>query len=384
MSLIGNILGVRMNIMIGNPVLLPMPMEALAGLSELEIMMSDCAPSGFKLVLQAGRTGLLDFLGASILEDPRFAAETRVVVTMIFDISPTVIFDGLVSKRVYRPGSEPGKGTLTLLGDDLSTELDREVKQVEHTALDETMIAIKIAGSYPKLGLMPAVFPPKFVDPPIPIDRVPQQRCSDWAYLKQMARRHGYDTYVDPGPAPGLNQLYWGPPVKPGIQQKALSINMGPGSDAYDVEVWENGDEMVKVEGQVKDRQTGKLVPIYALMPSQTPMGLVPAGVTKMGNTRKQPMETSGLSAMQAQARAQSEVDCAAREAFRITGTIDSASYNDALKARDKVDLRGAGARYNGTYKVASVRHLIKPGSYQQQFSLTRSEAYSALPGVRA
>jgi len=380
MSLIGNLLGVRMNILLGDPIPLPLPVEALSGLSELEIMLSAKEPSGFKLVLQAGRTGPIDFLGPELLLDPRFKKGARVIVTMIFDIKPTVIFDGLIEKRVYRPGSEPGRGTLTLLGKDLTSELAREVKQVEHTAMDETMIATKIAASYAKFGMIPMIIPPKVIDPPIPLDRTPQQNCSDWAYLKTMAKRHGYETYIDPGPAPGVNTLYWGPPVKPGVDQKALSVNMGPGSDAYDVEVWENGDEYTEVEGQVFDRQTGQMVPIYAFMPSQTPLGLKPEALGQIGKGRKEPLIDSGLSAMQAFARAQARVDQSVENAFKITGTIDSTSYNDVLKARDRVKVRGIGAEHNGAYKVASVRHLIRPGSYQQQFTLTRSEAYAMLP----
>ncbi len=384
MSLIGNIVGIRMNVLIGNPLPLPMPVEALSGIHEVEIKLSDCEPSGFKMTVQAGRTGPIDFLGPTVLTDPRFGHGSRVIVTMIFDVKPTVIFDGKISKSVYRPGSQPGQGTLTLLGRDLSVELDREVKQAEHPAQDETVIAAKIAASYPQFGLLPETIPPKVIDAPIPIDRTPQQNCSDWAYLNHMARRHGYETYIDPGPAPGLNKLYWGPPIKPGIPQKAITVNMGAGSDAYDVEVWQNLDELTTVEGFVEDRLSGQKIPVYAAIPSQSSLGLVPAGVLEFGRTRSKKLSYSGLSGAQAMARAQAEVDCAARKAYRVTGTLDSANYNGALKARDLVDLRGVGAQYGGTYKVAEVRHLIRPGSYLQEFELTRSELGPKLPVVMA
>jgi len=172
MSLLGNILGVRMQLMLGaSPVALPAPSDALLAIEEIEVKLSDTKESGFKMVLKTGRSGPLNFLEAPFVADERFDVGARVIVTMIFDITPQVIFDGVVTKRNYSPTS----GRLTLLGRDLSHELDKEVKVTQHPAMDETMIATLIAVSYPQFGMIPMVLPPKVIDPPLPIDRVPQQ-----------------------------------------------------------------------------------------------------------------------------------------------------------------------------------------------------------------
>ena len=260
-----NLLGVRMNLMIGpDPVPLPAPPGALEALEEIEVEHSDHLPSGFRLVFNVGRNGPLDFLEYPMVADPRFDVDARVIITVIFDISPTVIMDGIVTERHLRPGHRAGEGTLVLLGKDHSFSLDKEVKQVEHPAQDETAIASKIALSYPQYGMIPMVFPPLVIDPPIPTDRVPKQYCSDWAYLRRMAERHGYQTYLDPGPAPGTNTLYWGPDTVPGLQQKTLTVNCGPGSDAYDVDIAHSGEDITAVEGSVQDRLSGQTVPVFA------------------------------------------------------------------------------------------------------------------------
>lgn len=230
--------------------------------------------------------------------------------------------------------------------------------------------------------MLPMVLPPKFIDPPIPIDRVPQQTCSDWAYLNQMARRHGYETYVDPGPLPGMNTLYWGPPTKPGVPQRTMTIDMGPASDAYDVTTSEDDEVLRTVETTVLDRITGAKIPVVGLVGSNAPMGAIPETVFRFGSTRKQPIVTTGLNAGQAFGRAQAEVDRGAKCAFTVTGTLDSTRYNAALKARDPVFLRGAGLTYGGAYKVSEVRHLIKPGSYEQGFTLSRAERGPMTPMV--
>ncbi len=383
MSLLGNMLGVRMNLLIGpSPVALPAPAAVLNAIVEVEIKLSDSENSGLKLVINAARSGPLDFLQSPFVDHPQLQKGGRVIVTMVFDVTPYVIFDGIVTDRDITPGSEPRSGTLTLFARDLSWELDKEIKQTEHPAMDETVIATLIAASYPQFGMIPMVLPPKFVDPPIPIDRVPQQNCSDWAYLHQMARRHGYETYVDAGPAPGVNTLYWGPPNKPGAPQRTMTVDMGPASDAFNVTASESDTGLTTVETKVVDRFTGQETPVIALIASNPPLGAIPESVTRFGQTRKQPITTTGLNAAQAMGRAQAEVDRGAKNAFTVSGTLNSTAYNAALKARDMVFLRGAGLMQDGLYTVAEVRHRIKPGGYEQGFTLRRGERGPLTPVV--
>jgi hypothetical protein len=375
MSLLGNLLGVRMNLLIGpSPVALPAPAEVLNAIVEVEIKLSDSEESGLRLVINAARSGPLDFLMSPLVAHPQLQKGARVIVTMIFDITPYVIFDGIVTDRDITPGSEPRSGTLTLLARDLSWELDKDVRQTEHPAMDETMIAMVIAASYPQFGMLPMALPPKFIDPPIPIDRIPQQNCSDWAYLHQMARRHGYETYVDAGPVPGVNTLYWGPPTRPGAPQRTMTVDMGPASDAYNVTASEGDRELTTVETTVVDRFTGQEVPVLAMISSNVPLGAVPESIARFGQTRKVPITTTGLNAAQAMGRAQARVDRGAKRAFTVSGTVNATAYNAALKARDMVFLRGAGLLQDGLYTVSDVRHRIKPGGYEQDFTLRRGE----------
>jgi hypothetical protein len=383
-SLFGNLLGVRMNLLVGpDPVALPASPHMLEAFQELEILHSDRGPSGFRLAFRIGRTGLLDFLESPLVADPRLDLDARVIVTMIFDVMPSVILDGIVTQRQVRPGSGAGDGVLTLMGRDLSWPMDKEERQVEHPAMDETAIASLIALRYPQYGLLPVVIPPKVVDPPIPLDRTPQQSCSDWAYLNRMARRHGYEVHIDPGPAPGTNTLYWGPAVLPGLPQKAITFNAGAASNAYDVDIDHSGEELATAEGAVLDRLTGEVVPVLALMPTRPPLGVVPEAARRFGRTRTLRPQTSGLNAMQAQARAMALADDSAARPIVVTGRLDAVRYNATLKARALVDLRGVGVSFDGTYKVAEVRHHIAPGSYTQDFTLTRSERLPVAPLVR-
>lgn len=384
MSVLGNILGVRMTLLIGpDPVALPASPDMLDSLLELEAVTSDRGASGLRLSFGIGRGGPLEFLENPLVADPRLDVDARVIVVMTFDVTPHVIFDGIVAERHLRPGGGPGEGVLTLLAHDLSVRLDREEKRVQHPALTENLIAALIALSYPQYGMAPMAIPPLALDPPIPVERAPQQTVSDWKYLKLMARRHGYETWIDPGPAPGINVLYWGPPIPPGLPQRAISVNQGPQSDAYDVQVSHSGDHLAMASGQVLDRLTGRTLPVIAPTTSRTPLGLVPEGLRRFGRTRVRRPRTEGLNAAQAYGRAQALVDESAANVIRVSGTLDPVRYNAPLRARAQVDLRGVGLTHDGTYKVAEVRHRIRPGAYTQEFTLTRSEIGPKLPFVR-
>ena len=380
-----NLIGVHLTVLIGpDPVAVPPPPQVLEALLDVEVTHSDRERSGFRLTFAIGRSGPLDFLDYDLVGlTSVLQVNARVILAVAFDIVPKVIMDGIVTRRDIVPGDEPGQGRLVLTGEDISVVLDREVKRVEHPAQDETVIANKIIVSYPQYGMVPYVIPPVVIDPPIPLDRTPQQTCSDWAYLKQMARRHGYVTYVDSGPVPLMNKVYWGPPILADVPQCSLNANLGPLSNVSSINVSQDAQATTLVEGTVQDRITGQDVPVMTLLPSRPPLGLVPAAITNAGKLRRKPLEASGLSAAQAFARAQSELDISSDDTVTVSGTLDSVRYNDVLRSRKYVDLRGAGFTSDGTYLVRSVTHRITRGNYEQDFVLSRAETGAKLPVVR-
>ena len=100
------------------------------------------------------------------------------------------------------------------------------------------------------------MIPPTAIDVPLPIERIPVQQGTDLEYLRELAERHGYVFYVMPGPSPFTNIAYWGPPIRVGLPQRAITVNMGPETNAKLDEAAHGrprGRRMV--EGEVQDRQ---------------------------------------------------------------------------------------------------------------------------------
>lgn len=383
MSAFGNILGIRMSLLLGfGPVVTPAPLKAMEAIEEIEVRQSMIGDSGFKLSLLAGREGPLGLIGPPFVDDPRFQRGARIVVSMWIGIKPTPIFDGIITRTQYLPGSGENEGRYILLGRDLSWVMDREQKRVQHPQQDEFIIANKIAAAYAMYGILPDVKKPAVVDPPIAVDRTPQQTCTDLAYLRTMAKRHGHDVFIDPGPLPGGSLLYSGPVPRPGMPQKPISVNLGPMSDAFDVTVEHNGETLTAARAKVQDRATGAVTELQIPTATTVPMSAMAEALTQMGNTKTTEISTSGLNAAQVMARLMATVNKSAEAVIKVTGTIDNTRYNAILKPYHSVQIRGLGMIYNGVYTVAEVRHVIKPGDYTQTFTLHGDGLYPIVPVV--
>ena len=383
MSAFGNILGVRVTLLLGKEaVIAPAPLEAMESIEEIEIRQSMEGDSGFKLTLLAGREGPLGLMGPPFVEDPRFQRGARIAVTVWNGVVPRPIFDGIVTKTEYIPGQGETEGRYIMLGRDLSWVMKLEEVLAQHPAQDETVILYTMALKYATYGLVPVIMPPPVFDPVIPIDRTPQQTCSDFDYAEKLARRHGYKVFVEPGPAPGMSQLYFGPVPRPGPPQKAISVNLGPVTDAYDVTVEHDGQILTAARARVQDRATGQVVELEIPTATNPPQSAMVEALTQIGNAKTKQLKTSGKSAAQVLAELMAAVNEPASRVIKVSGTIDNTRYNAVLKPYYSVQVRGLGNIYNGIYTVAEVRHVFKPGEYTQTFTLNGDGLYPIVPFV--
>jgi hypothetical protein len=294
---------------------------------------------------------------------------------------PKVLMDGVITHRELTPGGAPGDTRLTVTGEDVSVMMDLEEKSVEHPAQDETIIANLLIVSYAQYGLVPMVIPPPVVDPPIPIQRIPVQQGTDLAYLNRMAQRFGYVFYVLAGPAPMVNTAYWGPPVRVGVPQRALSVDLGSQTNVSQVTFRSNALAPTQVVGTVQDRLTDAAVPVRTVGSLRPPLSAMPDWLVNLPNVRTTVLRDSGLDTMQAFGRAQGTAD-ASSDSLTATGTLDALRYGDLLTARGLVGLRGAGWTHDGLYYVKQVNHAITRDGYTQNFTLTRDGSGATTPVV--
>lgn len=374
------LLGPKLTLMIGQTVPTPAPPTMLEALDSVEVTHSDESTSGFQIVFRAGR-GATDFVDYGLFTTPLLRPFSRVILVVTFNAIPQVLIDGIITHQQLDPGDRPGSGIITVTGEDVSVMMDLEEKSAEHPAQNEMVIALKLIATYAQYGLIPMVIPPPALDIPLPIERTPVQQGTDLEYLRTMADRFGYVFYVAPGPAPFTNTAYWGPPVRVGLPQRALSANMGSATNIESINFQYNGLEPTMVAGSVQDRQLNVAVPVQTFATTRLPLLVSQPAWLTQSNTRTTQFRQSGLNTMQAYARAQGTTDKSMDNVVTATGELDALQYESVLQARALVGVRGVGYSYDGFYYVKKVTHSIRRGEYKQQFTLTR-EGLGALTPV--
>ena len=373
---------ITLSLMIGPLVPIPAPRVVMEALHEVTVTCSDEGRSGFQLVFALSTQSPLHtlfLLGSGISAIPVI----RVVIVATLNGTPNVIMDGAMTKFDIKPAAKSAQAVLTVYGEDLSVMMDQsDWSGLPFPAMPaEGRVALLLA-KYAYLGVVPLVIPSVMVDVPLPTSKVEAQQGTDLAYIKQLAERVGYVFYLDPGPVPGQSFGYWGPQIKVGIAQPALSINMDGHSNVESLSFSFENDKHKLPAYYYYNEQT-KLtlaIPLPPITPLNPPLGLLPPIPTALtpvaDNLAKLPVPQGIMRGLAA----------AAKWAEVVTGdgTLDVVRYGRLLKARQLVGVRGAGLAYDGLHYVKSVTHTIKRGEYKQSFKLSRNGLISTVPRVAA
>jgi len=378
------LLGGHLTFWIGPGVPLPAPPVLLENLEQVSVTQNDTGRSGFQLTIGVGRnrtTGLLDY---EPLLSQLVRAGNRVILICTLGALPTVLMDGLITHQQLSPSTQPGSSKLTITGEDLSVAMDLAELKLPYPAMPDSVIATTILARYAALGIVPLVIPHPADSPPSPTDRVPMREGTDLTVLNKMAGDHGYVFYVDPGPLPGASIAYWGPPIRAGLPQRALTLGMGAQGNLNSIQFQSDATKPKFVYGMVQDANTSVPVPVLALTAAAQPLSTLPA---LFGNFpfigSKQLDDDFGGDVARAWSTALNEVDTSTRDALTASGEVDAGRYGSVLKARALVDVRGVGLTFDGTWYVKSVSHTISRGSYKQSFNLEREGTLPLSPVVR-
>lgn len=375
-----NLLGIHLQLLMGPTVPVLAPLKVNEALQSVEVTHNDTGRSGFNLTFQIGR-GPLDVMDYSLLKNPLLKPFNRVILNVFFGIKPIPIMDGIITTQQLAPGNDPGSSRLTLIGEDISVMMDLEQESGEFPGLpDDSMVKLTLLPYTARFGLIPKVESPETVQAPAPDERTSQRssNMTDLAYINELAGRYGFVFYIEPGPVPGANIAHWAPPNRRGEKQKALSVNMGPNTNVNSISFGYNSLAPNKVTYTKRDGSEETLE--TASLTSRPPLVTTPAEMKR----RIFLTSSDGLDDVQRRAHAQGELDRSTDEVVTATGELDALRYGQILKPRSLVDLRGAGASYDGTYYVKSVTHAIDitKGEYKQSFTLTREGTGTLSPFV--
>lgn len=370
--------GIQLTLYVG-PVPIPAPRELVEALVSVRVDAgSGDTQSGFELVFELPPRSPLRTLflvsgaGGGI-------PLMRVGLAVTMGARAENIFDGMATDVAMTPGAG-GIGRVTVRGKDMSALMDViDFDGLPYPAMPPSVRVLLVLAKYAALGVVPLVIPSIVDTPPLPTETIPLHRGTDYGYVKKLAQDVGYVFYLSPGPAPGTSTAYWGPEIRVGLPQPALTTGMDAKTNvesltfAFDRE----RKRMPIVYFQERFSKTGIPVPIPDISPLTPPLGVLPPLPPKIEKLS----DTAHLGVGEALMRGLAYAGQHGDSVFG-NGRLDVARYGRVLKSRELVGVRGAGLPYDGLFYVKSVSHEIERGSYKQSFSLARNGLLPTVPAV--
>jgi hypothetical protein len=369
--------GIKLSLFVG-PVPIPAPKELVEALTSAKVEAgAGDTQSGFELTFELPARSPLRTL--FLLTGGGSLPLMRVVLVVQIGGRAESIIDGMTTNVETRPG-EGGVSQLVVKGKDLSALMDIiELNGVPYPAMPPAVRVLIVLAKYAALGVLPLVIPSIVEDVPIPLDRIPLQSGTDYAYVKKLAQQCGYVFYLEPGPVPGTSKAYWGPEIRVGEPQPALTVNMDAKSNVEELNF--NFEKEKKTTPIVFFQEPNSKVaiglPIPDVTPLNPPLGVVPPLPPKITNLDT----TAHMSPLSALMTGLAYASQHSDSVFG-NGRLDVARYGRLLKSRQLVGVRGVGLPFNGLYYVKSVTHDIKRGEYKQSFTLARNGLISTVPAV--
>jgi hypothetical protein len=367
-------LGIRVLLWIGKSVPLPAPPWFSQALQRVEVTCDARGNNGFQLTFALSRDNPVDYTGlVSGTLDPF----NRVIIGVLMGAVPEILIDGVITHQQFSPSDQPGKTTVTVTGNDITAMMDLDQQNQSFDNLPDSLIVTMLLLDYAQYGVVPVVTPT--ADMPTSVESTPwQSRETDLACIKRLARQNGYVFYVEPLTI-GVNTAYFGPDVRLGVPQSALTVNMGAASNVISIQFSNDPLKAVGVTGNLLLPLLGGItLPLPPLpLPIVPPLALMPT----MPRRSVYLGDASSADLPQALGMQASAME-SGRDTVTADGTIDAVRYGGVLKARRPVGVRGVGFSYDGFYYVKRVTHTIESGKYTQAFSLSREGLGALSPAV--
>ncbi|HEX7048855.1 MAG TPA: hypothetical protein VF188_01485 [Longimicrobiales bacterium] len=306
------------------------------------------------------------------LDDERLALWSRVTILAGFPERSDVVMDGYITQLNPATNPETGGVSLAVRGVDASYEMDLEEKSVVWTkelldgnepAFEE--IARKIITSY---GLRPVLPEASGGAAEAGLPAV-AQRGTDRRFLRELARRKGYEFYVRGGDA------HFHPPELTGTPQKLIAVHFGEETNCHDLRILVDGTKPTAASMTRIDPLTGEPESV-----TSTSSGLDPLGTTELSELRGYGIPQTTVVVRRQGAAGQAQMTAYVDGLLRrhgwwivATGKLNGLRYGRVLRSKKLVTIKGFGRAYNGNYYVRKVTHKLARRSYSMEFEAVRN-----------
>jgi phage protein D len=328
-------------------------------ITNVEVELDDELPGMFRMRLPL----LLQENGAwAFLDDERFRAWKPVVISVGLDGDPERIISGRITH--VRPAfeAEPTQCALDIWGLDGSVLLDREDKLTAWPNRKDSDIATEIFSEY---GFSSEVQDTEIVHDDAVSTII--QRETDWQFLNRLARRNGFECYVEG------NTGYFQPPRLDRRPQALLAVHFGEETNVNRFSLEVNALTPRNVAMHQLDRGTKEVLSVAVDATDERRLGAegpadgpgVRPGVVVLGQTTATgPVEMTNLCRGLFQ-----------QQEWFVTGSGEIAAneLGTVLKPRGTVTIKGIGETFSGVYLVSHVTHSFSEDGYIQRFEVKRN-----------
>jgi phage protein D len=261
--------------------------------------------------------------------------------------------------------SDAGGSTLEVTALDATYTMNLEEKVTAWPNLPDSAIAAAIFGQH---TIVPRV------DPTTPVLTEPEgttiQRGTDIRFLRRLARRNGFDCYVQPEPLTGLDVGHFHKRQLTGPPQAVLSVEVGTDTNVQDFSVRYELSRATSVTAAGLDVLTKTPQPALAPAALEQPLGLEGTLLRQLPPPSIRPADTGLPRTAELQRAAQAIVD---RSTWSVVAEGTVGLDVPVLRPGGLVSIRGVGRLYNGSYVLTRVHHTIQPDSVEQRFEAARN-----------
>ncbi len=298
------------------------------------------------------------------LDDERLKLWNKISISAGFTANLVEIFSGYITRIEPIFDNDDCRCYLDIKGMDRSVEMNLEEKMKAWPGKKDSDIARQIFSTY---GFIPKVDNTQALHPENSSTII--QRETDLQFLHRLARRNGFECFLR------NNTGYFRPPQLDGKPQKTLALRFGQETDLAFFRVTADALIPTQVGMQQPDILTREKREVSITSVAQKQLGKIPAtGLYPPGlgpaKTYMKHSTANGQPAMQALCRS---VYDKAEWFLRGEGKISGLLYQDVLRARGTVTIKGIGSNYSGIYYVTKVKHIFTKTGYSQDFQVKRN-----------
>jgi len=312
-----------------------------------------------RLEIHRGDDGLWSFL-----DDERIKPWKKVTIRASVDDDDVELMTGYITHLKPHIESDQSQCWLEIHGLDGSSLMSLEEKIKDWPNKSDSDIAREIFQSY---GLLPQVDETLIVHDEAVATII--QRESDIQFLRRLAKRNGFECFVETGKG------FFRKPVLAEPPQPVLAIQFGGETNLVSFEGSLNALRPTTVQMAQLDTIAKEVQTTSADGNQQRMLGR--DGVSSL----EAPQGVAALMFIrQGVATSQAEMENLCRAVFdeaewlvEARGEIDCSEYGAVLRAKKLVPIKGVGEVFSDLYYVTSVRHVFSTDKYAQHFTARRN-----------